>query len=238
MQNDTQKTGIKIRHKKTNPKAMQPYKSKNTIMVIVAHSDDQVLGAGATMAKYAQEGYNVVTVVISLGELSSPWIKPEHLIRERKKESEKANKLLGCGRLYFLDIPETRFKEILIKKNIRRLSNIIKRYKPEKLFTHIHSDPHPFHRLTLKAVQEAIKDSGVKTMLLGFDIWGLFTIKNSNLTRLYVDVSKTFRLKIKALKVFKTQKLSMINLLWSVYLKAIINGLKAKSRYAEIFYKL
>jgi len=55
---------------------------------------------------------------------------------------------------------------------------------------------------------------------------------------MYVDITDTFKLKLKALRCFKSQWMTMISLLWSVYFRAIINGLDARCKYAERFYKI
>lgn len=39
------------------------------ILVIVAHSDDQMLGPGGTLVKYAKEGKEIHTVIFSYGAL-------------------------------------------------------------------------------------------------------------------------------------------------------------------------
>ncbi len=40
-------------------------KTKQTILVFSAHTDDFVLGAGGTIAKYIQEGKTVIAVIFS-----------------------------------------------------------------------------------------------------------------------------------------------------------------------------
>jgi LmbE family N-acetylglucosaminyl deacetylase len=49
---------------------------KGTVLVIVAHNDDHIIGAGGTLAKYAQEGKKVRTIIMSYGESSHPHLKP------------------------------------------------------------------------------------------------------------------------------------------------------------------
>ncbi|HIH24915.1 TPA: hypothetical protein HA251_07820 [Candidatus Woesearchaeota archaeon] len=56
--------------------------------------------------------------------------------------------------------------------------------------------------------------------------------------RLSVDISSTFVRKLDALSAFKSQKVALFTLVWSVYTKAIANGLRRGTRYAEVFYKV
>ena len=59
---------------------------KETIIVFSAHSDDFVIGAGGTIAKYVQEGNKVISVVFSKGEKSHPWLKVEVVQEFRVEE--------------------------------------------------------------------------------------------------------------------------------------------------------
>jgi len=67
---------------------------KETILILGAHSDDFVIGAGGTMAKYTQEGKKIISVVFSYGEKSHPWLKEDVVQKMRSEEAAKASKLL------------------------------------------------------------------------------------------------------------------------------------------------
>ena len=56
------------------------------ILVLCAHSDDQVLGIGATIAKYSEEGKKVYVMIFSNGEMTPFWIKSHLTIRARIKD--------------------------------------------------------------------------------------------------------------------------------------------------------
>lgn len=211
----------------------------NTILVMCAHPDDEVFGMGATAAKYSRAGKKIIPVIFSLGEQSDPWTKREFLIPERKKESSKAARILGYLEPIYLDIPEAELtKRKYNRKDITIISEIIKKYRPESIFTHSINDPHPGHRAIKAIVSEALKKSKYKGPVYTFDIWNPIRLKRRNKPKLMVDVSKTFKLKIKALKTFETQKISLMSLLWSVYARAIINGFLIKVKYAEKFTKI
>lgn len=53
-----------------------------------------------------------------------------------------------------------------------------------------------------------------------------------------VDISETFKTKIKAFKVHKSQKMAIFSLLWSVYAKAFFEGLNNGFKYGETFQKI
>ena len=66
-----------------------------SILFLIAHNDDQLIGAGGTIAKYAKEGKKVVTIIFSFGESSNPLEQDIFTRRTRVKESKQAAKVLG-----------------------------------------------------------------------------------------------------------------------------------------------
>ena len=47
------------------------------VLVVCAHSDDQILGCGGTIAKYAKQGIPVYAIIFSYGEKSLPHLKED-----------------------------------------------------------------------------------------------------------------------------------------------------------------
>jgi LmbE family N-acetylglucosaminyl deacetylase len=212
---------------------------KESVLVLCAHSDDQIFGVGGSLAKYAEEGKSVITIIFSYGEKSHPWLKRKVTIKMRVKESQEAAKIIGVEKTMFLGIYEGRFPQEIEEKEIHdRIYRLIKKYRPIKIFTHAGDDPHPDHSAVNKFVLELCNEVDYKGDVYSYDVWNPLKIKERNLPTMYVDISKTFRKKIKALRCFESQWLSLVLLLWSVYWRAIRNGLKARTRFAEVFYKV
>ena len=205
-----------------------------SILVICAHSDDQVFGPGGTIARYAEEGKNVYTIVFSYGETSHPWYKKKVAAKTRVKEAQAADKIIGGRGVVFLGIPETKFLKKK-KRIIKQLTRIIKERKPDKIFTHSINDIHKNHREVYKIVSKTYNKMDYKCEIYSFDIWNPINLIKRNQPKMYVDISDTFKKKIEALKCFRSQKISMMSLLWSVYLKAIFNSFNLKCRFAERF---
>jgi len=212
---------------------------KQNIVVFCAHPDDEIFGLGATLAKYSKQGRNIHTVIFSYGEAGLAWLKPEIAIKTRKKETEKANEIIGGTSISFFGLKEGKFSGDIENKKIKsKIKTIISSKKPIKIFTHSPDDPHPDHRAIYHAVIDAYDESKHDCDVYAFDVWNPFTIRDSHAPRLYEDVTNTFNKKIKALKVFKSQKISLIALLWSVYTKAIVHGFHIHKRFSERFIKL
>jgi len=212
---------------------------KENILVCCSHSDDQIFGPGATLAKYAQQGKNIYTVVFSYGEKGILLLKPEIVTKIRVKEAIKADEVIGGKKVEFFDLKEGKFKQDIEKKNIiEKLSKIIKKIKPTKIFTHSIDDPHPDHKAVYNSVLDAVKKARYKEDVFLFDVWNPFVIRKTHLPKLYEDVTETFDKKVEALKCFESQKIALITLFWSVYVRAIIHGFHIHKKYSERFFKI
>ena len=71
-----------------------------TLLFLCAHNDDQLLGAGGTIAKYTKEGKKIITVIFSFGEMSNPLEQDIVTRRTRVIESKRVSTILGESELY------------------------------------------------------------------------------------------------------------------------------------------
>ena len=212
---------------------------KKTILVFCAHSDDQIIGVGGSLAKYANEGYNIHTYLMSYGEKSHPHIQKNIIANTRIKEAEKADKIIGGKGINCFGCTEGKFQESIENLQIKeRIIKEINLHKPDKIFTHSIDDPLPDHTATFKVIKEITDKINFKGNVYSFEIWNLFSARDRKKPRLVVDISETFNKKIKALKCFKSQKVALFTLLPASYVRAIINGMSYNTKYAEAFYKI
>jgi LmbE family N-acetylglucosaminyl deacetylase len=223
-------------------------KSKGSILMICAHSDDQIIGAGGALAKYAGEGFEIHTIVMSFGEGVKPHLRRDVISRTRIKESQKADKIIGGHGVVFLGLRDLHFEEDFEKRGIsQNLIKIVEKLKPVKIFTHSTDDAHPDHRAAFRMVLKTFKEMKLKYDLYTFEVWHILNLKKRNKPKLVVDTSDTFKIKIKALKAFKSQiNLStfynylVLNnfIFFLIYIKDTLNGIKHNTKYAEVFYKI
>jgi N-acetylglucosamine malate deacetylase 1 len=214
-------------------------KPSKSVIAFCAHNDDHIIGAGGTLAKYAREGFDVIAVIFSYGELTHPWLQRKVAIKMRVEESRRADRILGMGRVYFFGIQEGKFGiEIRAQKIKQRIKRIIAVIRPEKVFTHSPDDPHPDHREVCRSVTEIMEEIKYSCDVYSFDVWNPFNVRLRDRPRLVVDITKTFGQKVKSLSVHKSQWMARITLTPVVFLRAFLHGLDAGVRYAEVFVKL
>jgi LmbE family N-acetylglucosaminyl deacetylase len=193
-------------------------------MSIHAHPDDQDFTVAGTLAKWAQAGCQIVTVIITDGSAGSndpahgPDYKPT-LARIRADEQRAANAVLGVKETIFLGYPDG---ELTASIQLRRdLTRLIRQYKPQAVVT---GDPtgffygngyinHPDHRAAAEAAVYAVFPSAGSRPIFA-DLIGE-GLEPHEVERLYihgaekpdtwVDVSQTLETKIEALKKHVSQ---------------------------------
>lgn len=133
------------------------------VLVILAHPDDPEFFCGGTVARWVQEGREVIYVLATHGERGSddPAMSPERLARIREQEQRAAARVLGVQEVVFLDYPDG---SLLPTLELRRdLTRQIRRWRPDIVIT---CDPtvryrsgylnHPDHRAIGDAALDAV----------------------------------------------------------------------------------
>jgi LmbE family N-acetylglucosaminyl deacetylase len=187
------------------------------VMVIFAHPDDAEGNCGGTTARWVREGRIIHYLVLTNGDKGSddPSMTSDKLAGIREKEQEAAAKVLGVSEVNFLRIPDGELEVSLpLRKEITRL---IRRHQPAIILTHDPWKPyqfHPDHRaagfLALDAViaardrlyypdhlNQGLEPCRVREVYL-------FGTDNPDL---WVDISESFELKLKAVRCHKSQGL-------------------------------
>ena len=213
-------------------------KKRETIVIFSAHSDDFVIGAGGTIAKYSEEGKKVLVLIMSYGEKSHPWMKDQVTKKFRSDEAFGASELLGCQSTFF-NLREFNFKEgAKRKKLIEKIKEIIDTEKPSKIFTHSGEDPHPDHKATHNLTLDVFETLKKKPEVYIYSIWNPVSMKTQDVPKMYVDISSTFKKKLQALKLFRSQYQAILPLSLQTLFSNLKAGLKIKKRLGEEFYKI
>lgn len=210
-------------------------KKQETILVLGAHSDDFVIGAGGTIAEYVKEGKKVLAFSFSYGELSHAWFKEKVVQKMRSEEAYDAAKILGCS-LEFFELKEGKFlenKEVVLDT----LLNICEVEKPTKIFTHTIEDLHPDHKAVHKITLELWERLKSKPEIYVYSVWNPISFK-TDYPALYINIKKTFTLKLASLKKFKSQKYYVTYPTALLLFRALKEGLTKKMALAEKFFRV
>jgi len=108
---------------------------------VAAHPDDETLGFGGTLARYAAEGVEVSLVVATRGERgrygdgSEPHPGPEALGKIREEELRAAASVLGIGAIHFLDYLDGSLDQVDPVEGAGRVAACLRELRPHVMLT-------------------------------------------------------------------------------------------------------
>jgi LmbE family N-acetylglucosaminyl deacetylase len=129
------------------------------VLVLTAHPDDSEFGAAGSVARWTDEGRQVVYAICTNGEkgTSDRTLQPEQLAIIRRKEQQAAAAVLKVREVIFLGYPDQELDDTPeLRKQVVRL---IRTYRPKTLVT---SDPyrrylwHRDHRIIGQVAMDAV----------------------------------------------------------------------------------
>ena len=108
-------------------------------MVVSAHPDDAEIGAGATIAKWAAQGCEIVYVVCTTGSGGSnnPQMTAECLVPLRAEEQQESARALGVSEVTMLGYPDGELEDT--REFRGEIVRAIRKHRPHTVLTH---DPH------------------------------------------------------------------------------------------------
>ncbi|MDP2952431.1 MAG: PIG-L family deacetylase, partial [Chloroflexota bacterium] len=136
------------------------------VLVIAPHPDDEVLGAGGTIAKWASQGWEVHIHVLTEGSSSQYPGQPEIVTRKRE-EAQRAAAVLGAKGLSFADLPDMQLDRIAHVDLNRAIQRCLAETNPQVVLTP-YPDVNKDHCLTFESTLVAVRPlagCGVKEVL-------------------------------------------------------------------------
>ena len=183
-------------------------KFPSRITVIAPHPDDEVLGAGATIARFADEGIEVSVLIVS-GHL--PPLYPPEAFETTRREAEESSKILGASRLEFLKFPGTMVHQIPVSELNGKISRFVRETNPQVVLLPF-PDRHIDHRTIFDASVVAcrpIHDSAPRIVLayetLSETHWNVPGIEPTFAPDFFVDTSVYMEKKQAALNCYASQ---------------------------------
>ena len=179
-------------------------------LVVVAHPDDEVLGAGATIHKLISEGHNIAVAI-----MVSQAAARKGLSSTLSDDEAKALSIIGVKKTYHASFPNIKMNTVSHLELVQFVESCIEDWNAEVIITHHPSDTNNDHIQTSYAVQAACRlfqrrDNlpALKEVLymevLSSTEWSLDTSTNRFTPNYFVEVGKEgVELKLKALSEYK-----------------------------------
>ncbi|MEY7849455.1 PIG-L deacetylase family protein [Natrarchaeobius sp. A-rgal3] len=182
-----------------------------SVLCIVAHPDDEVLGVGGTLACHVATGSDVHVCILSDGVTSryDDEGAADEEIHRRESRARRSCSILGTTVSQY-DFPDNRFDTVPLLDIVQTVEAEIEEHDPEVVYTHHYGDLNVDHELTCRATVTATRPlpaSGVNRVLafetLSASEWAVPDSSNSFQPTSFVDIGDTLETKLDALSVYE-----------------------------------
>ena len=134
---------------------MTACQNNSIVLVVAAHSDDEVLGCGGTIAKHVASGdeVHIVFMTNGVGSRYSSVIEAQ----ERKNSSRDVANLLGVVSTTQFEFPDNKMDTVPLLDVVKLIELLVEKLRPTMIYTHHCGDLNIDHQLTHKAVLTACR---------------------------------------------------------------------------------
>lgn len=154
--------------------------AERRVLVVAAHGDDEVLGAGGTIAWHARRGDSVRICILSdsvqapsgleLRRRASPT-RLASAAADRRACAEQAAAALGVTGMSMYSFPDNGFDSVPMLELVYVVEDEIASFLPDRIYTHHIGDLSRDHELTCRAVLTAARpDVGAVPDVYSFEI--------------------------------------------------------------------
>lgn len=176
------------------------------ILVFAPHNDDEVLGVGGTIAKYAKQGHEVYICEVTA------WLQNMESANRLQQQAREAHDILGVKESIFLNLPVVHLKETDTHIKNKKFCEVVERVKPEIAFIPHTGDMHIDHAETAMAAMVALRpisNPQLKAIYayetLSETEWNIPNVSNVFIPNTWSDIRETIAQKKKAMLCFKEQ---------------------------------
>lgn len=179
-------------------------------LVVVAHPDDETLGAGATIKKLIGEGHEV-----AICTMANHAAARANLSDTLADDTKKALTLLGVTKTYNADFPNIKMNTVPHLDLVQFVEKAIENFGATAIITHHPSDTNNDHVMTSYAVQAASRLFQRKDNIESLELmlymevpssteWSLDTSSNRFSANYFVEIGEEgVETKLNALKCYK-----------------------------------
>ena len=179
------------------------------ILVIAPHHDDEVLGVGGTIARFAEEGAEVSVAILTKG-YAPEFDESDYEID--CQEAKTAHQLLGVKQTIFVSFPAARLDTVSHLEMNKKLAEICRQVQPEILFIPFNGDIHLDHQRVFLSSLVAARPVNVdapKTIYayetLSETNWNAPYLTPNFVPNVFVDISPYLETKIQAMRAYVSQ---------------------------------
>ncbi len=185
-----------------------------TALVVAAHPDDEVLGAGATVARLADRGEQVHVAILGEG-ITSRYTRREDahadLLARLRDQSRRACERIGAAGVVHYELPDNRFDTVPLLDVVHLVEELVERFQPDVVYTHRAGDLNIDHDVVHRAVLTATRPvpGSFVRRVYAFEVpssteWA-FGIGRPFAPNVFVDAAATLDRKIEAMELYESE---------------------------------
>lgn len=177
-------------------------------LVIAPHPDDEILGAGGTIARLAADGCQVTVAIVTKGR---PPMYDAAYVEKGRDEAREAHRLLGVSKTCFLDFPAAQLDTVPHHELNRGLTDLVVEARPEIVFIPFEGDIHLDHQRVALSSLVALRPGAGSSVrkILAYE-----TLSETNWNspsspkftpNVFIDVSNQLEKKLGAMQKYASQ---------------------------------
>ncbi len=180
------------------------------VLIVAAHPDDEVLGCGGTAARLARAGADVYSLILGEGATSRQGaggtVSATAEVARLGEQAAVAGRALGVREVFRREFPDNRFDSLPRLDLVRAVEEIIRRVRPQIVFTHCGSDLNVDHWLTHEAVLTATRPLPGETVreIYAFEILSSteWRFPSGFQPDCFFDIAETLEAKLEAMRAY------------------------------------
>lgn len=178
-------------------------------LVIAPHPDDEVLGAGGTIARLSAAGREVMVAIVT--KAVPPAYSEEYAARAQS-EARRANELMGVKKVLWLNQPAAQLAEVPHRTLNEALRQVIAELAPTALLVPFVGDIHLDHQLASLSALVAARPHQPQfpRTVMAYETvsethWNAPYVTPSFVPNVFVDIEATLSRKLEAMQAYKSQ---------------------------------
>lgn len=175
------------------------------VIIIAPHNDDEILGVGGTMARFAKQGHEVIVCEVTAGDLKND------MVQLQKREAIASHELMGV-KTHFMDLPVVGLREMKTTELNSAFQKHLLVLQPDIVFIPHKGDMHIDHRMTIEAAMVALRPVTFPNLkaiyayeTLSETDWNTPSVENAFIPTMYVDITDEMDVKLEAMKCHASQ---------------------------------
>lgn len=211
------------------------------ILILAAHPDDEVLGCGGAIIKHTRDSDKVYICILTDGALTR---YKKDMVKTLRQCAMKCSKMLGTSNIIFEKLPNQLLDTLPITRVIHVIEKVIRKVKPDIVYTHDKGDLNRDHRIIHEATLVAARPlpkTRIKKVFTYFvpssSEYNDTAPKDLFIPNIFLDIKNTIDKKTKANACYHSEKRSYPHPRSPKAIKAYAQrwGIQVGIKYAEPF---